>query len=114
MDVGLGLVSLGVERGAHVGVLSANRIEGVLSQLGAGMVGAVTVGVDPTSPTYEVAYVLGHSDAQVVVCADQEQADKVLDARDQLPAVRAVVVMESKGLADVKAVSYTHLTLPTN
>jgi long-chain acyl-CoA synthetase len=103
MDVGLGLASLGLPRGGHVGVLSENRIEWVLSQLGAGMVGAVTVGVYPTSPTNEVAYVLGHSDAQVVICEDQEQADKVLDARDQLPAVRAVVVMETKGLSDVKA-----------
>jgi len=103
MDVGLGLASLGLPPGGHVGVLSENRIEWVLSQLGAGLVGAVTVGVYPTSPTNEVAYVLGHSDAQVVICEDQEQADKVLDARDQLPAVRAVVVMESKGLADVKA-----------
>lgn len=103
IDVGLGLASLGVDRGAHVGVLSENRIEWVLSQLGAGMVGAVTVGVYPTSPANEVAYVLGHADAQVVVCEDQEQADKVLDARDQLPALRAVVVMEGKGLGDVKA-----------
>jgi long-chain acyl-CoA synthetase len=102
MHIGLGFASLGIPRGAHIGVLSENRVEWVLSQLGAGMVGCVTVGVYPTSPTNEVAYVLGHADAQVVVCEDQEQADKVLDARDQLPAVRAVVVMENKGLGDVK------------
>ncbi|WP_338051053.1 MULTISPECIES: AMP-dependent synthetase/ligase [Ramlibacter] len=103
VHVGLGLAALGIGRGAHVGVLAENRVEWVLSQLGAGLVGAVTVGVYPTSPTNEVAYVLGHADAQVVVCEDQEQADKVLDARDQLPALRAVVVMETKGLGDVKA-----------
>lgn len=103
MHVGLGLASLGVGQGAHVGVLSENRIEWVLSQLGSGLVGAITVGVYPTSPTNEVAYVLGHADAQVVVCEDQEQADKVLDAREQLPAVKAIVVMERKGLEDVKA-----------
>ena len=102
VHVGLGLASLGITRGAHVGVLSENRIEWLLSQLGAGMVGAVTVGVYPTSPSNEVAYVLGHADTQVVVCEDQEQADKVLDARAQLPAVRAIVVMEHKGLADTK------------
>jgi long-chain acyl-CoA synthetase len=103
VHVGLGLAALGVEPGAHVGVLAENRVEWLLSQLGAGLVGAVTVGVYPTSPTNEVAYVLGHADAQVVVCEDQEQADKVLDARAQLPALRAVVVMEAKGLADVRA-----------
>jgi long-chain acyl-CoA synthetase len=111
LRVGLGFVALGVERGAHIGVLAENRIEWVLSQLGAGLVGAVTVGVYPTSPTNEVAYVLGHADAQVVVCEDQEQADKVLDAREQLPALRHIVQMERKGLADTKARAAAGLVL---
>ncbi|CAN7333208.1 AMP-dependent synthetase/ligase [Variovorax sp. LjRoot178] len=103
MQVGLGLRALGLLPGHHLGILSENRIEWVLGQLGAGLVGAVTVGVYPTSPTSEVAYVLGHADAQVVLCEDQEQADKVLDAREQLPALKCVVVMEKKGLAELKA-----------
>ena len=45
-----------------------------------GSTGAVTVGVYPTSPANEVAYVLGHSEAEIVVCEDQEQVDKVLAA----------------------------------
>ena len=103
MHIGLGFAALGVAPGTHIGVLSENRVEWVLSQLGAGLIGAVTVGVYPTSPTNEVAYVLAHADAVVVVCEDQEQADKVLDAQADLPALRHVVVMERKGLADVKA-----------
>jgi long-chain acyl-CoA synthetase len=84
-------------------VLAENRVEWVLSQLGAGLVGAVTVGVYPTSPTVEVAYVLEHADAEIVVCEDQEQSDKVLEARDRLPRLRRIVVMERKGLADTRA-----------
>ncbi|HVR54127.1 MAG TPA: AMP-binding protein, partial [Pseudorhodoferax sp.] len=97
--VGLGLASLGLGAGSHVGVLSENRIEWVLAQMGAGLVGAVTVGVYPTSPTNEVAYVLGHADVELVVCEDQEQADKVLQAIAQLPKLRRIVVVETKGLA---------------
>lgn len=103
LHVGLGLRVLGVGEGGHVGVLSDNRIEWMLAQLGAGLVRGVTVGVYPTSPTAEVAYVLAHADAEVVVCEDQEQSDKVLQARDQLPRLRRVVVMERKGLADTQA-----------
>ncbi|MGK6307288.1 AMP-dependent synthetase/ligase [Variovorax sp. DT-64] len=103
LRVGLGFSALGVAPGAHIGVLSENRIEWVLCQMGAGLIGAVTVGVYPTSPTNEVAYVLGHADTEIVVCEDQEQADKVLDARDQLPALRHIVQIEKKGLADTKA-----------
>jgi long-chain acyl-CoA synthetase len=94
--VGLGFRAAGLGEGGHVGVLAENRVEWVLSQLGAGLVGAVTVGVYPTSPTVEVAYVLEHADAEIVVCEDQEQSDKVLEARDRLPRLRRIVVMERR------------------
>lgn len=97
--VALGLASLGVQRGTHVGVISENRIEWVLAQMGTGLLGGVTVGVYPTSPANEVAYVVGHADCEVVVCEDQEQADKVLQTLEQLPRLRRIVVVETKGLA---------------
>ena len=95
---GHGLRALGLPEGGHVAVLSENRIEWVLTQLGAGLLGAVTVGVYPTSPANEVAYVLGHAEAEIVVCEDQEQVDKVLERRDELPKLRRIVVVEKKGL----------------
>ncbi|MEP9376409.1 AMP-binding protein [Aquabacter sp. CN5-332] len=96
--VGLGLRALGLGEGGHVAVLSENRVEWVLAQLGAGLVNAVTVGVYCTSPANEVAYVLAHSDAEMVVCEDQEQVDKVLERSAELPALRRIVVIEEKGL----------------
>lgn len=95
---GLGLRALGLPDDGHVGVISENRIEWVLAQMGAGLVGAVTVGVYPTSPTHEVAYVVGHADIEVMVCEDQEQTDKVLAALSELPRLKKIVVMETKGL----------------
>ena len=95
---GLGLRALGLPVGGHVGVISENRIEWVLAQMGAGLVGAVTVGVYPTSPTNEVAYVVGHADIEIMVCEDQEQTDKLLAALPELPHLKKIVVMETKGL----------------
>ncbi len=95
---GHGLRALGLPEGGHVAVLSENRIEWVLTQLGAGLLGAVTVGVYPTSPANDVAYVLGHAEAEIVVCEDQEQVDKVLERRAELPKLRRIVVVEKKGL----------------
>ena len=67
------------------------------------LVGAVAVGVYPTSPASEVAYVLAHAEAEIVVCEDQEQSDKLLEARADLPRLKCIVVMERKGLADTQA-----------
>ena len=96
---GLGLRALGLPAGGYVGVISENRTEWVLVQMGAGLVGAVTVGVYPTSPTHEVAYVVGHADIEIMVCEDQEQTDKLLAALPELPRLRKIVVMETKGLS---------------
>jgi long-chain acyl-CoA synthetase len=97
--VGLGFRALGLNPKGHIGVISENRIEWVLSQFGAGIVGAVTVGVYPTSPSNEVAYVLDHADCAIVVCEDQEQIDKVVEARADLPKVKKVIALENRGLA---------------
>ena len=95
---GQGLSALGVAKGGHVGVLSENRAEWVLAQMGAGLIGAVTVGVYPTSPSSEVAYVVGHADIAIMVCEDQEQTDKLLEARAELPHLRKIIVIETQGL----------------
>lgn len=101
--VGLGLRALGLPEGGHLAIISENRVEWVLSQLGAGLVNGVAVGVYCTSPANEVAYVLAHSDTEVVICEDQEQVDKVLERRAELPALRRVVVIEEKGLRSYPA-----------
>ncbi|MDR6729638.1 MULTISPECIES: AMP-dependent synthetase/ligase [Delftia] len=95
---GLGLAQLGLPPGGHMGVISENRIEWVLAQMGAGLIGAITVGVYPTSPTPEVAYVAGHADIAIMVCEDQEQTDKLLAALPELPQLQKIIVMETKGL----------------
>ena len=95
---GLGLRALGLPEGGHCAIVSENRKEWVYAQLGCGMVGAVPVGVYPTSPAAEVEYLLQASDAAVVVCEDQEQLDKVLEVRSRLPVLRLIVVVDPKGL----------------
>ena len=100
---GMALLSIGVGPGGKMGILSENKAEWVISQMGAGIISAVTVGVYPTSPTPEVAYVVGHADVEVIVCEDQEQADKILDAIDQLPKIRKIIVIDMRGLRDYKS-----------
>ncbi|MBP5856005.1 AMP-binding protein [Marivibrio halodurans] len=94
----LGLLDAGLSDGGHLGILSENRVEWVLAQFAAGMAGGVAVGVYPTSPAAEVSYVLGHADAEIVVCEDQEQTDKVLECLDDLPRLKCIVVIDMKGL----------------
>ena len=95
---GLGLLQLGLERGQCVAILSENCREWAFAELGIAMVGGITAGVYPTSPAHEVEYLLALSEAPIIVCEDQEQLDKVLEVRTRLPFLRAVVVIDPRGL----------------
>jgi long-chain acyl-CoA synthetase len=95
---GLGLASLGVGAGDKVAILSENCREWAWAELAAMSLSAIGVGVYPTSPAAEVKYVVAHCEAVVVVCEDQEQVDKILEASAGLPLVRHVVVADMRGL----------------
>jgi long-chain acyl-CoA synthetase len=95
---GMGLRALGVGPGDRVAVHSLNRPAWLLADLGAQGIGAMTVGVYPTSPAAEVEYLLGHSGAKVLVAEDEEQVDKVLEVRERLPDLEKVVVVDPRGV----------------
>jgi long-chain acyl-CoA synthetase len=97
-EFGLGLMALGLPPQSRSAIISENRSEWVYTQLGCGMVGMVTVGIYPTSPAAEVAYLLQAADVGAVVCEDQEQLDKVLEAMPELAAAPIMVVIDPKGL----------------
>jgi long-chain acyl-CoA synthetase len=94
----LGLIGLGLKRGEHVSIFGENNPEWLYADLATQSAGAVAVGVYPTNPPKEAKYVIGHSQSAFVVCDDQEQVDKVLEVKADLPAVRKVIVIDMKGL----------------
>ncbi|HET9595007.1 MAG TPA: long-chain fatty acid--CoA ligase [Anaeromyxobacteraceae bacterium] len=97
-ELALGFHALGMKRGDKVAIVGGNRPEWVMSELAAQALGGASVGVYQDSTLTEVAYVIDHCDAEIVVAEDQEQVDKILDMMDRLPKVRAVVYTDPRGL----------------
>mgnify|MGYP001217651668 CR=1 FL=1 len=95
-----GLLALGYGRGDHIAILSENRQEWLVAELGAQMLGAVATGVYPTSPAPEIEHVLDLTEAKAIVCEDQEQVDKVLEIKGQLPSLRHIIYFDGKGLSN--------------
>jgi long-chain acyl-CoA synthetase len=93
-----GLDLLGVRPGDIVAVLGDNRPEWLITELAAQAIGAAVVGIYPTSVGEEVVHILTHAEIKVVVAEDQEQVDKLLLLREQLPLVEAVVFYDPHGL----------------
>jgi long-chain acyl-CoA synthetase len=110
--VGLGLRELGVGTGDRVAVLSDNRPEWLFADLGTQGIGGVTLGVYPTSSESEVAHMLGDSVSKVVIVENEEQLDKTLLVRDQLPHLEKIVVIDTRGirsLEDPATISFEEL-----
>jgi long-chain acyl-CoA synthetase len=96
--VGHALLALGIEPGDRVAVHSENRREWLYSDIGAVAVRATTVGLYPTNPPAEVAYLLSNSGARVLIAEDQEQVDKALEVLDQLPGLEKIIYLEPRGI----------------
>ncbi|HEX9242191.1 MAG TPA: AMP-binding protein [Anaeromyxobacter sp.] len=97
-DFSLGLVALGVKPGDKVAIIGDNRPEWVFTEIAAQAAGAASVGLYQDSNVTEVAFVIDHCDASIVVAEDQEQVDKILDMLEKLPKVRHVVYTDPRGL----------------
>jgi long-chain acyl-CoA synthetase len=109
---GLGLMALGVAPGDCVAVIGENRREWLYADLAAQSVGAITVGIYTTNAAPECAYILGHSESVVFIVENEEQLDKALEVRGDLPRLKWIVVMDMDGLrefADPMVISWDEL-----
>jgi long-chain acyl-CoA synthetase len=96
----LGLVQLGLRRDDKVAVLCGNRPEWLYVELAAQSAGAIPVGIFVDSLPNQVKFILEHAEARFVVVEDQEQVDKVLEARHALPHLERILVNDTRGLED--------------
>lgn len=96
----LGLLSLGMARGDHVSAIGDNDRQYLWSYLGVLSNGGTMIGLYTDASPKEAAYVIHHSDSKFVLAQDQEQVDKMLEIRDQLPQVSKVIYWDESGLSD--------------
>jgi fatty-acyl-CoA synthase len=62
-----GLVALGLGPGAHIGILMPNSVDYVRLVYAAGMIGANALTINARFGEAELAHVIGHSDADVLI-----------------------------------------------
>lgn len=94
--LGFGLLSLGVRPGDHVGLISDNRLEWILTDLAILGVGAADVPRGSDTTVQELAYILRHAECKVVVVENAEVLFKVLKIKDELPDLKTIVVMDEE------------------
>ena len=97
-EIAGGLMALGFAPGECASILSNTNVEWVLADLAVLSCGGVANGIYPTDAPEQVQYLSEDSATCVLFVEDDEQLDKALEVRAQLPRLRKVVVFDMKGL----------------
>jgi long-chain acyl-CoA synthetase len=107
-----GLLSMGVKRGDHIGIISDNRKEWIISDFAILGIGAADVprGTDATDA--EIGYILNHSECGIVLAENRVVCDRILGMHKNLPKLKTIIVMDEgfilkdlkvkKGLVKIK------------
>ena len=95
---GLGLKSLGLERGDICSIASEVNKEWMFADLGVICIGGITNGVYPTDAPNQVEYLINDSGTRFYFAEDEEQLDKVLEVRERTPTLEKIVIFDMEGL----------------
>jgi long-chain acyl-CoA synthetase len=99
-EMSLGLVSLGLEPGDRVAVLSETRLEWALADMAILTAGLVSVPIYPTLTPEGVTHILKDSGSRALFVSDPEQAAKVKELRESTPQFPVIVFDGAERAAD--------------
>lgn len=102
IDLAKGLISLGVNKGDSVAIVSRTRWEWTALDMAIMSIGALTVPVYETNSASQVSWIFNDSKVTLAIAEDDGQRDKIESVRDEVPTLRNVFVIEAGGLNAIK------------
>ena len=101
-QLGLGLISLGMNRGDVCSVAAEVCKEWLFTDLGIVCAGGITNGIYPTDAANQVEYLVRDSGTRFYFAEDEEQLDKILEVRDRTPTLEKIIIFDMEGLRHFK------------
>ncbi|MCL2791557.1 MAG: AMP-binding protein [Spirochaetaceae bacterium] len=92
---GAGFLEAGIKRGDHVGIISDNRKEWIVSDLAIMGIGAADVPRGSDSTEIEIVSILGHADCKTVIAENSAIAVKILSNIEQLPLLEKLIIFDN-------------------
>ncbi|MFZ3581217.1 AMP-binding protein [Loktanella sp. DJP18] len=94
----LGLLEMGAATGDHIAISGRNRPALYWAMVAAQKVGCIPVPLYQEAAVEEIAYALEHSGARFAIAGDQEQVDKLTEARAGLASLEQIIYLDGRGL----------------
>ena len=93
-----GLAAAGLKRGDHIVVVGDNRPRLSAAMLAAQALGAVPVPLYQDAPAGDYVFPITNAEVSFAVVEDQEQVDKMLEVREQVPTLTRIWFDDDRGL----------------
>jgi long-chain acyl-CoA synthetase len=91
---GTGLLEIGCKMGDHIGLISENRLEWIISDLAIIGIGAVDVPASGNSYARDIKFKLKHSDSIVSILEGEKVLTEFFKISSQLPNIKKLILIE--------------------
>ena len=95
---GAGLLSLGIERGGHIGLISDNRHEWFVCSMGIMSIGCCDIPRGSEATVKDLSYILSFAECPTVIVENKYSLSKIIECRAKLTALRNLVVIDPNGI----------------
>ncbi|MDR1099708.1 MAG: long-chain fatty acid--CoA ligase [Treponema sp.] len=89
-----GLLELGCGRGDHIGIISDNRPEWMLTDFGILSIGAADVPRGSDATAQEIGYILGVTECALAFAENTKQVLKLLSRKQELPCLKTLITYD--------------------
>lgn len=93
MDLGRGLIALGIDKGDRVAIFSESRPRWIIADQAIQACGAIGVPLYPTLTKDELAFMVNDSGSKIIITSTQDKAEMALQIRDKDSPVNSIITM---------------------
>jgi len=108
--VALGLVQMGLKRGDKVMLMGHNEPHLYWAALGTMAASGIATTFSPDATSSETKYTMKQSDSRFAIVQDQEQVDKLLEIKGELPNLEKIIYWNPKGMSEYADPVLTHFS----
>ena len=94
VDFAGGLLSVGIGRGDHIGLISDNRREWQIADMGLLSIGAIDVPRGCDASPADLSYILSFAETRLVIVENASQIRKIIALKESLPLVSTLIAFE--------------------
>jgi len=109
-DFANGLAAAAVKRGDAVAIISENRPEWVVADMGMMKLGAINVSLYPTLTPKQIEFIFNDAGVRFAIVSNQFQLSKVMKIRETVPSLQMIIILGDKnGVTDPAVQTYARI-----